>query len=102
MVTWNSIITLCACEEVLELFFHMHLAILNQVKSTFTSVLSVCTDLETLQKGKHAHAYVIKKYYGSDVLVSDALITMHGKCGNISSAHQVLEKNVGKRSSLMD
>ncbi|KAH9313013.1 hypothetical protein KI387_028048, partial [Taxus chinensis] len=92
LITWNAMIAVHACEEALGIFFKMHQTGITPDQFTFAGVLSVCTNLTALEKGKQVHAYIIKKDFELDILVSNALISMYGKCGDVDNARQVLDK----------
>ncbi|PKA61262.1 Putative pentatricopeptide repeat-containing protein [Apostasia shenzhenica] len=53
---------------------------------TFSSVLTVCSDLVALLQGEMVHAQAIKTGFLSDVVVNSALVTMYNKCGCIDGA----------------
>lgn len=73
-------------EEGLKLFIRMKESGPSADKATFTSVLTICSDLPTLQFGKQTHADVIKSGFNSFISVSNAMITMYARCGNMHSA----------------
>lgn len=56
---------------------------------TFTSILSTCASLASLEQGKQIHAHVVKNMFGSDVFVGSALVDMYAKCGSIDDAQKV-------------
>ncbi|KAK9905209.1 hypothetical protein M0R45_000404 [Rubus argutus] len=55
-------------------------------KATFTSVLAICSDLSTLHLGRQTHAHIVKAGFGDIVSVSNAMVTMYARCGNMDSA----------------
>ena len=73
-------------EEGLKLFIRMKESGPSADKATFTSVLTICSDLPTLQFGKQTHADVIKSGFNSFISVSNAMITMYARCGSMHSA----------------
>ncbi|KAL5818817.1 hypothetical protein ACOSQ3_022752 [Xanthoceras sorbifolium] len=61
---------------------------------TFVSVLSSCADLALVHKGKQAHAHIIRngsKYDLFNVFISNSLIDMYCKCGDMKSAKILFE-----------
>lgn len=60
-------------------------------KVTFTSMLSVCANLEILDAGRRVHAFIGNCGLGSDTVIQNALLSMYGKIGNWSDAHAVFE-----------
>nr|KYP49280.1 Pentatricopeptide repeat-containing protein At4g02750 family [Cajanus cajan] len=92
-VSWNIIITGCAQngrgEEALNLYSQMIRTGMQPDDLTFVSVFTACASLASLEEGRQAHALVIKHGFGSDLSVSNALITMHSKCGGIVDSELV-------------
>ncbi|RDX76532.1 Pentatricopeptide repeat-containing protein, partial [Mucuna pruriens] len=86
-VSWNIIITGYAQngrgEEALNLFLQMIRTGMQPDDLTFVSVFTACASLASLEEGRQVHALIIKHGFDSDLSVSNALITMHSKCGGI-------------------
>ncbi|CAJ2666939.1 unnamed protein product [Trifolium pratense] len=61
----------------------------NQV--TVVCVLSACGHASMLQLGKWIHGYVYRHGLVVDSFVSNALVDMYGKCGNLELARKVFE-----------
>ena len=76
----------------MELFGQMQLGLIFPNQVTLASVLSACTALVALQQGKEIHAYIIRFGYEFDISVSNALVTMYSKCGNVEDAYKVFCK----------
>lgn len=55
-------------------------------EATFTSVLTICSDLPTLHLGRQIHAQVTKTGFNYFVAVSNAMVTLYARCGNSNSA----------------
>ncbi|XP_038885496.1 putative pentatricopeptide repeat-containing protein At5g52630 [Benincasa hispida] len=53
---------------------------------TFSSVLSVCSNLVALEQGEQIHAQIIKSGVLADVVVGTALVSMYNKCGSTDRA----------------
>lgn len=73
-------------EEGLKLFMRMKESGPSPDKATFTSVLAICSDLSTLHLGRQTHAHIVKAGFGDIVSVSNAMVTMYARCGNMDSA----------------
>ncbi|XP_022974531.1 pentatricopeptide repeat-containing protein At4g02750-like [Cucurbita maxima] len=73
-------------EEGLKLFTRMIRLGPRLDKATFTSVLTICSNLEALQLGRQAHGLVIKAGFSDIVSVSNAMVTMYARCGNMDCA----------------
>ncbi|KAJ6821656.1 pentatricopeptide repeat-containing protein-like [Iris pallida] len=67
---------------------------------TLAAILSVCSSLASLQQGKEIHARAIRSREGLSVSVSNALITMYAKSGNISLAKSVFSQISWQRETV--
>nr|GMD40334.1 pentatricopeptide repeat-containing protein At2g22070 [Ipomoea batatas] len=67
---------------------------------TLAAMLSVCSSLASLNHGKQIHAAALKSGEASSVSVSNALITMYAKSGNISCARRVFNLIHWKRETV--
>ncbi|XP_073008085.1 putative pentatricopeptide repeat-containing protein At5g09950 [Typha latifolia] len=56
---------------------------------TFATVLSACASIAALGRGMEIHAFGIRSYLESDVVVESALVDMYSKCGRIDYASRV-------------
>lgn len=55
---------------------------------TYSSVLSLCSELPALSWGRETHSCIIKPEYDSDVFVGSSLIDMYAKCGRLEDARR--------------
>ncbi|KAI5384525.1 pentatricopeptide repeat-containing protein At4g02750 [Lathyrus oleraceus] len=85
--SWNIMITGYAQngrgEEALNLFSQMVRTGMQPDDLTFVSLFTACASLALLDEGRQANALVIKHGFDSDLSVSNALVTMYSKCGEI-------------------
>ncbi|CAA0405072.1 unnamed protein product [Arabidopsis thaliana] len=56
---------------------------------TFTSVLSACSKLAALEKGKQIHMFISESSLETDELLMSALLDMYSKCGNVEEASRI-------------
>ncbi|OVA18223.1 Pentatricopeptide repeat [Macleaya cordata] len=96
VVSWTSIIAAFAqnwqVEKCLELYHQMRNLTLKPNEFTFTSLLSACTGMGSLGQGRTAHCQIIQMGFDSYTDISNALISMYSKCGNIKEAIFIFEK----------
>jgi pentatricopeptide repeat protein len=78
--------------EAIDLYGRMLWSCVKPDIYTFPCVLRCCGGLLDLRRGKMVHAHVIRYGYGSEVDISNALITMYGKCGDLTRAHKVFDE----------
>ncbi|XP_047308323.1 putative pentatricopeptide repeat-containing protein At1g68930 [Impatiens glandulifera] len=59
---------------------------------TFGSVISSCANLASLEEGAQFHCRALVSSSISYVTVSNALVTLYGKCGSLQNAHQLFDE----------
>ncbi|KAK7344289.1 hypothetical protein VNO77_13729 [Canavalia gladiata] len=95
MITWN---TLIAGFEALD--SKESLCIYSQMVSegfspncfTFTSVLAACANLAVLCCGQQLHGVIVCRGLDNILELSNALIEMYAKCGNIADSHKIFNE----------
>lgn len=96
IVSWTAIVSGYAQQnqsvEAVELFVKMQGVGMIPNQFTFSSVLSACADLESLEQGMQVHAQVVKIGFELDINVGNSLVTMYAKCRHIGCAQQVFDK----------
>lgn len=74
-------------------------------QTILTAILSACSGVWSLQKGKEIHGYAFRAGIGKEALVGSALVTMYSKCGVLELARKVFgmlpEKDQVSCSSLV-
>ncbi|CAL5353078.1 unnamed protein product [Camellia sinensis] len=97
-VSWSALISGFAqngCgDEALDLFVHMQEeGIFLPNAFTYVSVLSACTNLALLDRGKQPHGHIIRIINGEEfnVFLFNALIDMYCKCGDMKSTRTLFE-----------
>ncbi|XP_068648994.1 putative pentatricopeptide repeat-containing protein At1g17630 [Aristolochia californica] len=82
-VTWTSILSAHArCAEhdkVIEMFSEMCVRGVSVTAESIAVVISVCSELGQLEKGKTIHGYITRKGYNDYSFVKNSLICMYGK-----------------------
>ncbi|KAH6781727.1 hypothetical protein C2S51_007020 [Perilla frutescens var. frutescens] len=99
-ISWNSLIAghlgVEDFGEAFEVFHQMILYGEQPSKSTFSSVLSACASLASLEKGKYAHAKALKLSFQHDIFVDTALLDMYAKSGGIGSSVKIFKRMLQK------
>ncbi|XP_057467566.1 pentatricopeptide repeat-containing protein At1g08070, chloroplastic-like [Actinidia eriantha] len=96
LVSWNSMIA--AYEQnkaggtAIKLFRRMQIQKFEFDYITMVSVISACANLGALNTGKWVHDLVRGKGLETNFSVTNALIDMYAKCGNIDLARDVFDK----------
>ncbi|KAF6145990.1 hypothetical protein GIB67_033349 [Kingdonia uniflora] len=89
--TWNGIIAGNAenrnNELALQNFYQLQISNLKPDIYTIGIVISVCSSLSTIKRGKQVHAHSIRCGYDTEVIhIGSSLVDMYSKCGNIGQA----------------
>ncbi|KAL1551180.1 putative pentatricopeptide repeat-containing protein [Salvia divinorum] len=59
---------------------------------TLGSVISSCANLASIEEGAQFHGQALASGLIAFITVSNALVTMYGKCGNIKESHQLFNE----------
>uniref|UniRef100_A0A1D1ZF14 Pentatricopeptide repeat-containing protein At4g13650 n=1 Tax=Anthurium amnicola TaxID=1678845 RepID=A0A1D1ZF14_9ARAE len=76
-------------EEAFFLYYQMHQSGIVPTPYVFSSVLSACTKSELFVQGKQLHAQAFKWGLFTETFVSNALICLYSRCGDMESAGKV-------------
>ncbi|KAL5716480.1 Pentatricopeptide repeat-containing protein [Ranunculus cassubicifolius] len=79
-------------DEALSLYYRMLWAGVRPDVYTFPCVLRTCGGVPDLDRGREVHVHVLRFGFESDIDVTNALITMYAKCGDVSSARLVFDE----------
>ncbi|KAI5057915.1 hypothetical protein GOP47_0027930 [Adiantum capillus-veneris] len=96
-VTWNALITGYTqsglADEALKRFGRMHAEGFAPNKVTLVGVLKACGSLRALEKGEEIHAEINRQgLLEKDIMVSNALLDMYVKCGELAKAQELFAK----------
>ncbi|XP_031481701.1 pentatricopeptide repeat-containing protein At3g58590-like [Nymphaea colorata] len=95
-VSWNIIVSACSrskkFSEAFECFHRMQKTGTQADNYTFTSLLSICSEVCNLGTGQAIHGYMLKTNYEQcDVLVLNVLMNMYAKCGALDGCIKVFD-----------
>ncbi|KAK9276282.1 hypothetical protein L1049_005813 [Liquidambar formosana] len=100
VIPWSFMIARYAqsgrSEDAVELFCRMRKALVIPNQFTFASVLQACATMASLDLGKQIHSHVLKFGLGSDVFVSNALMDVYAKCGNMESSMELFAESTNR------
>ncbi|XP_010265036.2 PREDICTED: pentatricopeptide repeat-containing protein At3g12770-like [Nelumbo nucifera] len=96
IVSWTAMISGYVqneeAEEALTLFREMQMRYgVEPNRVSLVSVLPACSSLAGLMEGKQIHGFAIRKVLHQKVSLSNALIDMYCKCGNLNWARHVFD-----------
>ncbi|XP_020099618.1 pentatricopeptide repeat-containing protein At1g33350 [Ananas comosus] len=93
--SWNAVITGCTqnglFSEAVELFCRMVVEGVKPNHTTVSCILSACGHLGMLRVGKLVHSYVCRSQLGLTPFVSNSLLDMYGRCGNLKEAQWIFD-----------
>ncbi|KAL6323018.1 hypothetical protein AAG906_023636 [Vitis piasezkii] len=101
LITWNTLIAGYEIsnptenlltglpENIGRLSRLIHLDFHQNISFTFTSIMAACMTLAFLNCGQQIHGRIIRRGLDGNLALSNALIDMYSKCGNIADSHQV-------------
>lgn len=93
---WNTVISCYyqsgQAEKALDLFDKMICSGFEPNSVTLTTVISSCSRLFDLEKGKEIHKKYVKDGFVLDSYVGSALVDMYGKCGYVEMARDVFDR----------
>ncbi|KAJ9555523.1 hypothetical protein OSB04_010137 [Centaurea solstitialis] len=97
LVSWNSMISGYAqCGDVdgaVGVFRRLANDGVRPDEYTFSSIVNACAGpTAAIEQGKQFHVVLIKGGYNNNLCVSNALVTMYAKQGNIESANKVFQR----------
>ncbi|MQL74201.1 hypothetical protein Taro_006576 [Colocasia esculenta] len=98
VVSWNTILAIYVrakdYRECSRLFDWMVATRVTPNEATLVSVLTSCSNLGDLERGRWVDSFVKNRRMGiePDVLLSTALLTMYSKCGDMDSAREIFDQ----------
>ncbi|KAF9604679.1 hypothetical protein IFM89_009115 [Coptis chinensis] len=79
-------------EEAMRIFCEMQRNGVEPDKFTLGSVISSCANFASLEKGAQFHSQALVLGLISFITVSNALVTLYGKCGEIEDSHKLFNE----------
>ncbi|XP_027364886.1 putative pentatricopeptide repeat-containing protein At3g11460, mitochondrial [Abrus precatorius] len=100
LITWNAMISGYAqnghARLVLELYGEMKLSGVSPDPVSFLGVLSSCANLGAQGIGRQVERQIERCGFGSNPFLTNALINMYARCGNLVRAREIFERVVDK------
>lgn len=78
--------------EAIQLYEQMEKEKIKPNSRIWTSVLNACADLVCLQAGRRVHDHILKHGEQTSLSVSNALVDMYAKCGDIENARRIFDE----------
>ena len=99
-ITWNAMVAANAhhgCgEEALKIFGEMRNVGVNLDQFSFSGGLAATANLAVLEEGQQLHGLVIKLGFESDLHVTNAVMDMYGKCGEMHDVLKMLPQPINR------
>ncbi|MED6206736.1 hypothetical protein PIB30_029591 [Stylosanthes scabra] len=100
LISWNAMISGYAqnghARRVLELYREMRLSRLTPDPVTLLGVLSSCANLGAQRIGRQVEREIGLLGFSSDPFLTNALINMYARCGNLARAREVFDSMAEK------
>lgn len=97
---WNALISGYAearrYDDAMALYFQMVEEGMEPDEYTYPRVLKACGGIGMVRVGEEVHRHVIRSGYGNNAFISNALVDMYAKCGDIVMSRKVFDAIVGK------
>ncbi|KAL3631279.1 hypothetical protein CASFOL_024263 [Castilleja foliolosa] len=96
IVSWTAMVVAYGqhgfSEEAVRIFVEMQRNGIRPEDFTLGSVISSCANMASLEEGSQFHGLALVSGLISFITVSNALITLYAKCGNILESHCLFDK----------
>ncbi|XP_072966614.1 putative pentatricopeptide repeat-containing protein At1g68930 [Typha angustifolia] len=79
-------------EEAVRVFCKMQKSGIEPDDFTLGSVISSCANLASLEEGTQFHCWALVSGLISFITVSNAIVTLYGKCGSIEDSHRLFDE----------
>ncbi|CAL1404700.1 unnamed protein product [Linum trigynum] len=100
VVSWTTTIATCSQngdhENAVKAFRRMRETGVSPNEYTFAAVMTSCASLSRLRWGEQLHAHVFRLGLVDNLSVTNSIITMYSKCGQLDLASSIFEKMTEK------
>ncbi|XAR72676.1 hypothetical protein NMG60_11019396 [Bertholletia excelsa] len=100
LISWNTMIAAYVQNgdnrKALELFQDLWFVPFNPDAMTLTSILPAYAEVASVVEGKQIHGYIMKVNLGSSTFISNSIIYMYAKCGDLETAQRVFDEMLFK------
>ncbi|XP_009143508.2 pentatricopeptide repeat-containing protein At2g37320 isoform X2 [Brassica rapa] len=101
VVSWTAMISGFAQEWRVDICLKLYSKMRNSTSEqpndyTFTALLNACTGSGALGQGRSVHCQTLKTGFKSCLHISNALISMYCKCGDLKDAFRVFDQFIDK------
>lgn len=100
LVSWNNMIAAYMYKEMYNEAITLFLELLNQPLYpdyfTMSAVVPAFVLLGLLRQCRQMHSYIVRLDYGENTLVTNAVMHMYARCGDVVSSRKIFDKMAGK------
>lgn len=100
LISWNAIIAAYVqngqSRQALNLFSDLMYKHCIADASTISSILPAYSDIASLREGKQIHGYNIKKEFSANNFITNSMIYMYARCGDLLTAQQIFDRMYNK------
>ncbi|KAI5059652.1 hypothetical protein GOP47_0025971 [Adiantum capillus-veneris] len=104
VVEWNAMIAAettqhASVQEVFQLHDQMQQQGIESNQSTLTCIVKACAYTRSLKLGKQVHAHVVGRGLMVDLFLTNVLVNLYAKCGDIQSACKIFKTSKERTSA---
>ncbi|KAL2512501.1 Pentatricopeptide repeat-containing protein [Abeliophyllum distichum] len=100
LISWNAMIAAYVqngrAREALEMFQDLQHEIFFPDEMTFASILPAYSEKALPKEGMQIHSYICKLGFAPSTFISNALIYMYAKCGDLQTAKKIFDSMLFK------
>ncbi|KAJ9704420.1 hypothetical protein PVL29_002815 [Vitis rotundifolia] len=100
VISWTTMINLLVCLEyasdALMLFRQMRNTGISNDVVVVMNLISACAILGDLKRGREIHTQAFVRGFGSELPLTNSIIAMYSKCGDLDSSRTVFGETTGK------
>ncbi|KAF9600414.1 hypothetical protein IFM89_009329 [Coptis chinensis] len=100
LLSWNTMVTAYVQNgwswEAIDIFLDLCNGSLRIDAFTVVSILPAYAEIASIREGMQMHCYITKLDFDTNSLISNSVIHMYAKCGDIQAARQVFDRLLNK------
>jgi len=96
VISWTAVISACSDNGEPEMGLRYFIEMLSEDvelnEFTFTTILSLCCGLHSLDEGGQTHSMSIKLGFQGNLLITNSIMYLYLKCGLVDAAHRLFDE----------
>ncbi|KAJ3689774.1 hypothetical protein LUZ61_018938 [Rhynchospora tenuis] len=96
LVSWNAMLAAYVKNQEYRKAIDLFVGLLNDSVEpdlyTTCAIVPAFTELASLKDGKQIHSYAVRKGFSNNLVLSNSIIYMYAKCGDLKSSREVFDR----------